>query len=367
MDYEEVLDLYEDAPCGFLSVAPDGQIVRINHTLTDWLGERAVVIPGTRIHDVLSVGGKIAYETHIVPLLRMQGFVHEIALDLLDQDGKRIPFIANASERRSPEGEHLSTRFALFRATDRRAYEHALLQARTAAETAALREKETALLREQFIAVLGHDLRNPLAAIISGVRVLKRSASLDARGTMIIDEMERSTGRALALINDVLDFARGRLGDGLVASRAEQHALEPVLTQVIGEIRAIVPDRQIGVTMSIDHPVYCDAERIGQLLSNLLSNAVTHGDPQREVRVDAWTDGENFKLDVTNFGPAIPGAALEKLFQPFFRANVRESREGLGLGLFIVQEVAKAHSGLVTIKSDEAATVFSFIMPLHAD
>ena len=117
-------------------MSPDGHVIRINRTLCEWLGQSPNDVLGTPLLDLMSFGARIAYETHLSPLLRMQGHVYEIALDLLHGDGSRIPVIANAAEKRDDNGEHLFTRLTLFRAVDRRAYERNLLEARIRAEEA---------------------------------------------------------------------------------------------------------------------------------------------------------------------------------------------------------------------------------------
>jgi sigma-B regulation protein RsbU (phosphoserine phosphatase) len=179
---EDLEDLYENAPCGYLSIKPDGRIVKVNATFSAWIGWAPEQLIGKRFLDLLNTAGRIFYETHFAPLLRMQGFFHEVALDFQTQQGKSLPALINAAERRDSEGRHLFTRITVFNATDRRRYERELLAARTAAEAAKreaqelravaeaslLDERATAALREQFIAVLGHDLRNPLSAISGG-------------------------------------------------------------------------------------------------------------------------------------------------------------------------------------------------------
>ncbi|NNE57801.1 MAG: PAS domain-containing sensor histidine kinase [Hellea sp.] len=357
------LDLYEDAPCGFMSVCVDGKIVRINHTLTEWLGQSTGSLIGSTFHDLLSVGGRIAYETHIRPLLRMQGHADELSLDLLNSEGERVPFLANATERRGEDGQHISTRFALFKARDRRMYEKSLLAAREVAETESRRARETALLREQFIAVLGHDLRNPLTAIISGTNLIKRRVDLPEREASILDNISKSAWRAEHLIRDVLDFARGKLGEGLVLQRAKNAKLADGLTQVVDEVRTAHPEQEIVTNFTIEGPVNCDGDRIGQLLSNLLSNAVNHGDSARKIIVSANTTAEEFVLHVENFGDPIPEALQQNLFQPFFRGNASDQKKGLGLGLFIVSEIAKAHGGSIAVISDSRVTRFTLCMP----
>ena len=363
---EDLADLYENAPCGYVSLSPDARIAKVNRTLAAWLGRPADELLARPLHELLSFGGRIAFETHLAPLLRLQGFVDEIALDLLHADGSKIPVIANAAEKRGPEGEHLFTRLTLFKAVDRRAYERSLVEARVRAEAEAKSEQETSLLREQFITVLGHDLRNPLAALGAGVRMLSERETLSARGQLIASEMGNSVARATALIDNILDFARGRLGGGLPLARHRAQQLAPVLEQVAAEARVTAPDSAIVTDFAIEAPVDCDPGRIGQLAANLIMNAVTHGAPGLPIEVKGWTDAENFTFSVANGGVPIPPEARAQLFKPFFRGVVRQSQHGLGLGLFIVSEIARAHGGTIDVASSEDETRFTFSMPLSA-
>lgn len=361
---EDLADLYETAPCGYVSVSPDGHIVKINRTLCDWLDRPAEPLLGTSIHELLSFGGRIAYETHLAPLLRMQGYVYEIALDILHRDGGKIPVIANATEKRDSAGRHLFTRLTLFKAIDRRTYERSLLEARVRAEEASKAEREIGALREQFIAVLGHDLRNPLSAVAAGLGLLNRREPLSDKGQETLASMKASVDRATALIDDLLDFARGRLGRGITVDRDSAAPLTPVLEQVVAEIRAIAPERAIECSLAIDEPVFCDRNRIGQLVANLLSNAITHGAVDEPVSLRAETGNGQLAISVGNAGPAIPEEVREQLFQPFFRGAARPSRNGLGLGLFIASEIARAHGGTLDVDSSDRETRFILTMPI---
>jgi signal transduction histidine kinase len=225
-----------------------------------------------------------------------------------------------------------------------------------------LGERKTAELREQFIAVLGHDLRNPLAAIGAGAEILRQS-SLNERASRMVTLIQKSVDRIADLINDVMDFARGRLGGGLPLERTEE-PLEPVLQQVVFELRANFPDRAIETKIVLDDPIVCDRSRIAQLLSNLLGNALTYGAEGKAIHVQARTTGTVFELSVANAGDPIPPAAMERLFLPFSRGEVRPSQQGLGLGLFIASEVAKAHGGTLDVVSSSKETRFTFRMPL---
>lgn len=226
-----------------------------------------------------------------------------------------------------------------------------------------LDERKNSELREQFIAVLGHDLRNPLAAIDAGCRMLMRT-QLDPKASTIVGLIQTSVSRMSGLIDNVLDFARGRLGGGFVLTQHMSAPLEPILNQVVAEQRAIAPARAIQTVFAIAAPVKGDAIRIGQLLSNLLSNAQVYGAPDAPVRVHAATDGGMFELSVSNKGDPIPPAAMEKLFEPFTRGDVQPRQKGLGLGLYIASQIARAHGGTLTASSSAEETRFTFRMPL---
>jgi phosphoserine phosphatase RsbU/P len=362
----EFEDLFENAPCGYLVLSSDARIVRVNQTLCAWIGHSRDHFAGKRVHQFLNMAGRIYYETHIAPLLRMQGFFNEFALDFVTERGERLPVIANAVEQRSPEGALLSTRLIVIQAKDRRRYERELVEARASATESLASERETAELREQFIAVLGHDLRNPLAAISAGARLLQRSGALrDKKQLLILDMINSTVTRMSGLIDNVLDFARGRLGGGITLNRDGDHPLEPTLEHIVNELQTASPDRAINTSFAISEPVNCDRTRIGQLVSNLIGNALTHGAPDKPVRVGAGTDSGTFELWVANEGECIPEHAMHKLFEPFFRGDVRDSRQGLGLGLYIASQIAQAHGGRLAVSSTSAETRFTFTMPLH--
>jgi signal transduction histidine kinase len=230
------------------------------------------------------------------------------------------------------------------------------------AEADLLTERTASELREQFIAVLGHDLRNPLASILAGTRVLQKLPVQDA-ALPIVAMMHRSVKRMTGLIDAVLDLARTQLGSGLGLERQAIGSLEPVLQHVADELQAASPDRVIELHMELKESVHCDPQRIGQLLSNLIANALTHGAIGSPVRISAVTSRGMMELWVANGGDPIPPMLMGKLFMPFVRASVRPNQQGLGLGLFIAQEIARAHEGTLAVTSDQQETRFTFRMP----
>jgi signal transduction histidine kinase len=228
-----------------------------------------------------------------------------------------------------------------------------------------LDERNASALREQFIAVLGHDLRNPLAAISGGASLLRKEA-LSERGARILDIVQDSVVRMSGLIDNVLDFARGRLGGGFTLSRQAGADLEPVLQQVVSELRIGAQGRIIETDFALTDPVNCDPSRFAQMVSNLLANGLTHRAPQEPVQIHAATDAAELKLWIANKGKPIPPGAMERLFQPFFRGEAQPSQNGLGLGLHIASEIAKAHGGALEGASTLQETRFTFRMPLNA-
>jgi signal transduction histidine kinase len=231
------------------------------------------------------------------------------------------------------------------------------------AEANLLDEQNASALREQFIAVLGHDLRNPLASVSGGVSLLRKEA-LSERGLQILNMMHGSVVRMSGLINNVLDFARGRLGGEVTLVREASVELEPILRQVVNELRIGPTARSIETDFALPDPVNCDPRRFGQMVSNLLANALTHGAPDDPVLMHAATNAEELELWVVNGGAPIPPATMERLFQPFSRAGARTSPQGLGLGLYIASEIAKAHGGAIEAVSTAEETRFTFRMPL---
>ena len=232
-------------------------------------------------------------------------------------------------------------------------------------DTALLDEQETAALREQFIAVLGHDLRNPVAGIDAGMRILKRE-TLSERGQSVVEMIEGSVSRMVGLIDNVMDFARGRLGGGITLDRSRSDVGQ-TLRQVVEELETSHPDSIIQTTIHTEEHIDADHGRLSQIFSNLLGNALVHGDAGEPIRVTLAVEDGDLVFRSANRGKPIPDEAMDKLFQPFARGEVRSSLQGLGLGLYICSQIAKAHGGTLTAESDSRETTFTFRMPITAD
>jgi signal transduction histidine kinase len=231
-------------------------------------------------------------------------------------------------------------------------------------QSALLDERATNELREQFIAILGHDLRNPLQAVFAGGELLERKLT-DPAQRMIASRIKTQVRRMSALINDVLDFARGRLGGGIGLELADVDNINEGLRTVIEELQVAQPDCRILSHIDVGRSVPCDLGRLQQVASNLLGNALTHGQPGSPVKITATTTERDLVLEVWNAGIPIPPESMGKIFEPFWRNSVSPSRNGLGLGLHICSQIVHAHQGQIAVTSTaQHGTHFTVRLPL---
>ena len=223
-------------------------------------------------------------------------------------------------------------------------------------------ERASGLQREQFIAVLGHDLRNPLASVQAGITMLRKRPDEDRRN-LVLDRMQSSVDRMALLVDDILDFARGRLGDGISLAFVETD-VGALVNQVVAELASHHLDRAIVIEGQAGTTVFCDPQRVGQLVSNLVGNALTHGSSEEPIRICSSSANEMLEIYVANGGDEISADARSRLFQPYERGGQSEARQGLGLGLYIASTIAHAHHGTLAVASSPVETRFTFTMPL---
>jgi len=227
-------------------------------------------------------------------------------------------------------------------------------------------ERITGHQREQFIALLGHDLRTPLASIQAASDLLVRR-STEPGTQRLAEHVRTSSQRASRMVDDLLDFARGQLGNGIPLNWTASANLHLVLSQVVNELRTAYPRRVLLEQLPELSVFECDPDRIAQLLANLITNALHHGASTGPVIVNAEVVDGHFQLSVHNRGTPIPAERLEQLFHAYSQED-DTSRNGLGLGLFIVEQVAKAHGGRMQVNSSaDAGTTFTFSMPVRRD
>jgi signal transduction histidine kinase len=238
------------------------------------------------------------------------------------------------------------------------------LELRDVDKTAFLDERSAGQLREQFIAILGHDLRNPLQAILAGSEFLSRQLVYPAHA-QLAGRIKTNARRMAALIDDVLDFARGRLGGGISVELTEVEDINTGLMTVVQEFQDAQTDCEILPDFQVTRSVHCDLGRLQQVASNLLGNALTHGQPRLPIKINARNDEHDLILEVWNSGEPIPEESLSKIFEPFWRHSVSTSRNGLGLGLHICSQIVRAHHGRISVTSTrERGTQFTARLPL---
>ncbi|MDT0644757.1 GAF domain-containing sensor histidine kinase [Zunongwangia sp. F363] len=300
------------------------------------------------------------YRSHPIPA--MYGFQSYISVPIHRKDnsffGTLCALDLNPAKVSSPEIVEMFKLFADLIAFHLNTLEELKI---TSAELSL--QKEIAEVREKFIAILGHDLKNPLGTIRMCSDMLLLIAK-EEKAKQYAGTIKSTSYRMEALIENLLDFARGHLGDGIkLQKKKDKESLKNVLEQVLKEIRAMAPDAHINTTFKLEKAVECDESRVAQLFSNLLGNAVTHGSKDKPIEVKAICENGEFELSVTNAAEQIPEEVMKHLFQPFYRADIREGHQGLGLGLYISSEIAKAHDGELKVASNREKTSFTFYMP----
>ena len=359
---QAALDL---AACALLRVDGHGVILRANAMACEWLGYPHAELLGRRLPDLLTVGGRIFHQTHLGPLLQMQGSISEVKLEFVRGDGQVIPVVLNA--RRHEEGGRIFSEVALYIARDRDKYERELVLARRRLEDAVAQEKDRALLAEQMMGIVSHDLRNPLQTIQMGAALLARSEPTPQQ-LGVLGRIARAGDRARRLISDLLDFTQARLGKGMAVQRAPI-ALHAVVAEMVDELAQAWPGRGLVHHAEGEGECVADADRVAQAVGNLVGNAMAYGDPAAPVTVRSEIAPAEVRLAVHNAGRPIPPGLLAGLFEPMVRGSAEGSaRRSIGLGLFIVREIAKAHGGRVEVESTEAdGTTFAIRLPRGGD
>lgn len=360
--------LLDGVPCGLAETDAKGVFLRVNKPFCVWLGyTKEDLIGKRRLQDLMTMGARIFHQTHWAPLLEMQGSISELKLDLKHREGGTVPMVLNVV--RHGHGPAQSQEVAAFVARDRDKYEQELLLSRKRLEEHVAQvqrlhseAKDQALFSEQMIGIVSHDLRNPLSAVGTGIQVLFRHSPTDNQAR-VLSRMAQSVERANRLVSDLLDFTVARVGKGIVIHRRSVD-LHDVVAQSVAELALAFPDRKLRHETSGGGACLIDPDRVAQLVGNLVANAMTYGDATREVTVTTAVTSVDVEISVHNWGPAIPAALISSLFQPMVRGTAVTSGRSVGLGLFIIMEIAKAHGGQVTVAStDTDGTTFTASMP----
>ena len=408
---DDLEDLFESAPCGYISATPAGQILRVNGTLAAWLGRPADELVGSRFRDLLNIAGKVYYETHFAPLLRMQGFFNEVALDLVRADGGPLPVLVNAVERRGEDGAAQFVRITLFNASDRRRYELDLLEARRIAEQAsadlrtlnatlearvaeAVDERmkaEEALRQAQKMDAIGqltggvaHDFNNLLTVILGGLETIERQVST-LPPSPVTERIERSrrmaahgAERAATLTARLLAFARRQpLAPKAIDVGRLVTNMADMLQRTLGETIALETVCGGGLWRA-----QADPHELENVLVNLAVNARDAMGPGGRLTIEAAnahldaayvagipepvSPGQYVLIAVSDTGEGMTRETLEKVFEPFFTTK---EVKGTGLGLSQVYGFVRQSGGHVRIYSEvgEGTTVKVYLPRMLAE
>jgi PAS domain S-box-containing protein len=392
-------ELYESAPCGYLLTLPDGTIIKANQTFLTWIGmERQDLVDHKCIQDLLSMGGTIFYDTHFAPLLRMQGFVNEIAFDLICADGRSLPVLANAVQKRDAGGQPVVNRITLFNATDRRQYERELLLARQKAERAAedlkrlnetLEERvthevaerlkaEEAMRQSQKMEAVGqltggvaHDFNNLLTVIKSSTDLLKRPNLSEERRARYVAAISDTVDRAAKLTHQLLAFARRQ---ALKPETFDAGQAVRMLSDMVGTLTGA---RIQIITYLPDEPCFISADpsQFDTALINIVVNARDAMDGEGQITITVWpaekmpavrrhaaVTARYVAISIADAGSGIPADQIDQIFEPFF--TTKGVGLGTGLGLSQVFGFVKQSGGQVIVESEvDQGTTFTLYLP----
>ena len=236
------------------------------------------------------------------------------------------------------------------------------------AESVARYEQLVKESQNMFLAILGHDLRNPIGTLVSGASFIMQATDIPPRYILVATRMYSSAKRMSKLVNDLIDFTRTHLGPGM-PMRVRQGSMVAVCEQVVDELRTFHPERWIELHAPPLLDAVFDDGRIAQMLSNLIGNAIQYGDGDAPIRVSLAAADDDIVLTINNQGAPIPPDKLSSVFEPLVRAAARiggdqNEHTSLGIGLFIAREIVHAHGGQIHVASNaEDGTTFTVTLP----
>lgn len=359
---ESAEDLYENAPFGYISFLADGTIFKINKTLLDLLGfKREEIVQVKRIQNLFRIGGKIYFETHFFPLIRMQGFVKEINFDLLRKDGSFFPALINVDQITGVNSNISSYRASVIDITDRKKYEKVLLESKEKAEMATRAKAE-------FLSTISHEIRTPLNAIV-GVGNLIHKTSLDDLQKEYARILKLSSQNLLELVNNLLDLSK--LEARKVKLEERVFNLKDLLNVIIHSFKIKAAEKNISLISEFpdDLPEHLlgDPIKLNQVLTNLIGNAIKftrEGHVKLEINIpEAGEKKILLQFKVSDTGIGIPTDNLEMIFTEFSQASYDVNLEygGTGLGLTISQKLLQMHGSELKVESEEGkGSEFSF-------
>jgi PAS domain S-box-containing protein len=379
MPVESAEELYENAPCGYLSTLPDGRIIRVNAAFVNLIGiEREKLLQGRRISELLTIGGRIFYETHFALMLRMHGDVREIALDFQRPQSHVVPTLVTAVQKRDANDQPLVNHVTVFDATERRRYEQQLVIARTKAEEAAaelarlnaeLSRSNAALLKAnedlgQFAYAASHDLQEPLRTMTTYAQLLARryQDALDDHGRGFISNIVEGSKRMQLLVSDLLAFSQAQ-GAHLVLRATD---LAQVLAVATSNLGSSIEESKATIAHDTLPMLAVDAARLTQVFQNLIGNSIKYRKPDEPPRIHVSALNElngYWRFSIHDNGLGFDQSYADQIFGMFKRLHGRDI-PGTGIGLSICRKIVEAHGGRIWAESlPGTGSSFSFTLP----
>jgi PAS domain S-box-containing protein len=353
--------LLDNAPCGYLAFTDEGVIRAVNITLATFLGYSRDELMGKRFETLLGVGAKIFYHTHFFPVLKLQGEAEEVYLTLRNSAGLDIPVLTNGV-RREREGETVNE-CIFVRMLQRSRYEDELLLAKRTAEAASD-------AKAKFLSMMSHELRTPLQAISGYCDLLLQEVDGPLNGEQRSDlrAVQSASEELVRLLNDILDFARLESGTSNIklASVKVDAALTRAETLVIPKL-AEARLGYVRIGCDIDFTLRANADRLQQVLLNLLTNAIKFTPADGIISMECSRNDRFTRISVRDTGCGIPAEHLGRIFEPFVqvdRNRIDSRQRGVGLGLAISRELVQAMGGELSVTSQVGVgSVFTISLP----
>lgn len=337
-------ELLNHAPCGFLVFADDGSMVKANATLLDLLGYERGELLKLHIEKIFSVAGRIFYQTHFFPLLKLKGKVEEIYLDLRSKNGESIPVLVNAARHERDGKIFNDCVFVAMR--QRNEYEDQILRAKKEAEAATV-------AKDEFMSVVSHELRTPLNAIVGWGQMLKDERILPEMRRKGLETILRNAQMQTQLIEDILDFSR--IISGKLRIEVQKIDLSDVIKAAIDVVTPAANAKNIRLEVILDSKgiVSGDADRLQQVMWNLLTNAVKFTPKGGRVQVRLERINSSVEISVSDTGQGISPEFLPYIFDRFRQQDNTQTRRhgGLGLGMAITRHIVELHGGTIRAQS----------------
>ncbi len=343
-------DLYDCAPVGYCTFDPAGRVSEINLTGAEMLGKRRAHVIGKPFALYLSESDRAAFRAHVHRRLTSPQGPAVVELTLVSPGRQPIAIQMVSTVAVDHPGTVVGCRSAFTDITEQKRAETALQLA--------------VQMRQEFLAIVSHDLRNPLNAIVLSSEILQGYPTLDAQSLGQVDRISRATTRMTRMLSDLLDLSS--MDAGHLSMERKLESVDALLSAAVEGARPAAAAKSIRLETGLKAPslvAYCDRDRILQVLMNLVGNAIKFSKADGEVRIEARRAGEQTEFSVRDSGAGMSKSQLDHIFDPYWQAP-KTARQGTGLGLSIARGIVEFHGGRIWAESVlDRGSCFLFTLP----